>query len=95
MKKYFFITLASLPLFCEAQSVRRDTIQGVVVYTGHSNLRYIANGNYHTYTVAATEIKTDTGVISIHTEYGYLDLKKNYQFIPMNKLQPAHLKSKP
>ncbi len=94
MKKYTFLLLA-LPAFCFAQSGKRDTIKGVVVYTGHSNLRNLPQGNYHTYTLEATEIRTDTGVISIQTETGYIDLKRNYQFIPMNKLQPARLKGKP
>ncbi len=94
MIKYTFLLLA-FPALCFAQSAKRDTIKGVVVYTGHSNLRNLPQGNYHTYTVEATEIRTDTGVISIQTEGGYLDLKKDYRFIPMNRVQPARLKSKP
>jgi hypothetical protein len=94
MTKYI-ILLAALPLTSVAQSAKRDTIKGVVVYTGHSNLRNLPQGNYHTYTVEATEIRTDTGVISIQTEGGYLDLKKDYRFIPMNRVQSARLKSKP
>lgn len=79
-----------------AETIKKaDTVQGVVVYTGYADFDHIAKGDYHTYTVRAIEIKTDTTVISIHTELGYIDLKKNYEFIPMNKLQPAKLKSKP
>jgi hypothetical protein len=74
---------------------KTDTVEGVVVYTGHSDLRYIAKGNFHTYTVGATEVISDTGVVSIRTEFGYLDLKRNYVFYPLNKVQPARLKKKP
>ncbi len=99
--KYTILLLLLLPFVSSAQTAkrdtvaRRDTIEGVVVYTGHSNLRYIAKGNYHTYTCRATQIRTDTGIISIHTDLGYIDLKKNYQFIPLNNLQPAKLNRKP
>ena len=82
-------------LLSGAQTIKTDTIKGVVVYTGYSNLRFIAKGNFHTYTAEATEVKADTGVVYIKTEFGYLDLKKNYQFYPLNKVQPAHLKGKP
>ncbi len=95
MKKYFLIVLVFISCLSNAQSLKTDTIQGVVVYTGHSNLPYVGKGNYHTYTIEATEVRTDTGVIYIKTEFGYLDLKKNYQFFPMNKLQPAHLRKEP
>ena len=89
------IALMVLSFTGSAQTPKRDTIKGVVVYTGYSDVRYIAKGNYHTYTVEGTAIRTDTGIISILTEFGYIDLRKNYDFIPLNKLQPAHLKSKP
>lgn len=108
---FFVLFLLSAPLFADAQSantdsmstiktemtpaMKTDTIRGVVVYTGHANLRFIAKGNYHTYTAEATEVRCDTGIIYIKTEFGYLDLKRNYQFYPMNKVQPAHLKGKP
>ena len=95
MTRLFFFLLITLPVFCKAQKAKTDTVQGVVVYTAPSDLIHISKGNYHTYTVEATEIIADTGVVSIRTELGYLDLKKNYQFIPMNKLQPSRLKKKP
>jgi hypothetical protein len=98
MKKtiFFITTVAMLMSYISmGQKAKTDTIQGIVVYTAHSNIRFISQGDYHTYTVAATEIKTDTGVISIRTEDGYLDLKKNYSFVPIDKLQPAKLKSRP
>jgi hypothetical protein len=81
---------------CKAQTTAKpDTIRGVAIYTAPYNIGNMSNGVYHTLTVAATEIKTDTGIISIRTELGYLDLKKDYRFIPINKLQPSKLKSKP
>ncbi len=83
------------PCICYAQKAKTDTIPGVVIYTAPSDLIHISKGNYHTYSVEAVAIAADTGIISIHTELGYLDLKKNYQFIPMNKLQPSRLKKKP
>ncbi len=95
MKLYPFVLLALTPAICKAQSMKRDTISGVVVYTGHSDARHIAKGNFHTYTTAATAIRTDTGYISIRTEFGYIDLGKNYEFIPMGNLQPARLKRTP
>ena len=95
MKNCIFILLLPVSFLSGAQSMKTDTIKGVVVYTGQSNLRFIAKGNYHTYTTEATEIRSETGVISIKTEFGYLDLKKNYQFYPLNKIQLAHLKGKP
>ena len=94
--KYFLLAFIFLmPIACLAKPDSRDTIKGVVVFTGYANLRYIAKGNYHTYTMGATEIKTDTGVVSIKTEFGYIDLTKNYHFISLDKLQPARLKRKP
>jgi hypothetical protein len=94
MKRSFVFLVMMMPFLCIAQKAKTDTVQGVVVYTSHSDL-ILSRGNYHTYTVEATEVIADTGVVSIHTELGYLDLKKNYQFIPMNKLQPSRLKKKP
>ena len=95
MKNCQLLFLLLTAFASHAQSAKIDTIQGVVVYTGHANLRFIAKGNYHTYTAEAIEIRTDTGIISIKTEFGYLDLKRNYQFYPLSKVQPAHLKGKP
>ena len=93
--RIFFLLLLAIPFPGKSQNAKIDTVQVVVVYTAHSDIDRIVKGDYHTYTLKATEIKADTGIISIHTEFGYLDLKKNYEFIPMNKLQPARLKSKP
>jgi hypothetical protein len=95
MKSSILISLLLASWLSFAQTIKTDTIKGVVVYTGYSNLRFIAKGNFHTYTAEATEVKADTGVVYIKTEFGYLDLKKNYQFYPLNKVQPAHLKGKP
>ncbi len=90
------ILMAATTVTCHAQSTaKRDTIQGIAIYTAPYNFANMSNGIYHTHTVAATEIKTDTGIISIRTELGYLDLRKDYQFVPLSKLQPAKLKSKP
>ena len=93
MKKHLLVLLF-IPALCNAQKVKTDTIEGVVIYTAPSDIIHLSKG-YNTYTVKATEIKADTGVLSIRTELGYLDLKKNYQFIPLNKLQPVRLKQKP
>jgi hypothetical protein len=95
MRKYLFSFFILLPAVCNAQTKKTDTVKGVVIYSAPSNLRFISQGNYHTYTLEATLLRADTGIISIQTEYGYLDLTKNYEFIPMSKLQPARLKSKP
>ena len=99
------LILLLLPVLCTAQTAEKidsikaikktDTIQGVVVYTGYADLDHLAKGDFHTYTVRATGIKADGNIISIHTDLGYIDLKKNYEFIPINKLQSARLKSKP
>lgn len=94
MKHLIIYLLALTPALCQAQTPKLDTIKGVVVYTAPSDLIHISKGDYHTYTVEAIEIKTDTGIVSIHTDLGYVDLKKNYQFIPMDKLQPARLRKK-
>ena len=110
MKGIYLLLSVFVSFACHAQDVKTDTIskaiadttlkakvdtiQGVVVYTAASDLIHISKGDYHTYTVEAVALKTDTGFISIRTELGYLDLKKNYQFIPMNKLQPSRLKKK-
>lgn len=75
--------------------VKADTILGVAVYTAPTHALHIFRNNFHTYTEEAKLIKTDTGIIGIKTQYGYLDLSKNYQFIPLNKLQPVKLKGKP
>lgn len=93
MKIAILLILVATTVICKAQSTaKRDTIQGIAIYSAPYNL---SNGIYHTHTVAATAIKTDTGIISIRTELGYLDLRKDYQFVPLNKLQPSKLKSKP
>lgn len=102
MKYIPLVSLLALPAIGQAQAAKKDsvvykmdTLEGVVVYVGYSDLRYIAKGNFHQYTVGATEVKCDTGIVSIRTEFGYLDLKKNYLFYPMDKVQPARLKRKP
>jgi hypothetical protein len=87
--------LALLPFTVGAQSAKTDTVDGVVIYTARTDLAHITGGDFHTYTIRATEIKTDTGIISIRTQFGYIDLRKQYQFIPMSNLQPARLKNKP
>ena len=92
MKRLSYLLLLFIATVSYAQSSKPDTVQGVVVYTGYADLRFVAKGDFHTYTVRATQVKSDTGIIYVKTEFGYLDLKKNYQFIPMNKLQPAHLR---
>jgi hypothetical protein len=78
-----------------ANKPKTDTVKGVVIYTAPTHAVHIFKNNYHTYTEEAKLIKTDTGIIGIKTQFGYLDLKKNYQFIPLDQLQPAQLKSKP
>ena len=89
MKIAILLILVATTVICKAQSTaKRDTIQGIAIYSAPYNL---SNGIYHTHTA----IKTDTGIISIRTELGYLDLRKDYQFVPLNKLQPSKLKSKP
>lgn len=90
-----FVSLFCWSYTCKGQTAKTDTIKGVVIYTAPSDLVHISKGDYHTYTVEAIQIKTDTGIIAIRTEFGFLDLDKNYQFIPKNKLQPKRLKSKP
>lgn len=95
MKRSILPLLLFLSLVSLGQKPKTDTILGVVVYTAPADLIHISKGNYHTYTVEATEVVADTGVISIRTDLGYIDLRRNYQFIPMNKLQPARLKKKP
>jgi hypothetical protein len=95
MTKAILLFLLLIPVLAYSQAAKTDTIEGVVTYVAPSDLIHISKGDYYTYTVRATEVRSDTGVISIHTNLGYLDLRKNYQFIPMNKLQPARLKQKP
>lgn len=95
MKITFVILCMSISMAVQAQTAKTDTVEGVVIYSARSDLAHITGGEYHTFTVKATEIKADTGIISIRTQFGYIDLKRHYQFIPMDKLQPAKLKSKP
>ncbi len=88
-------------IFCFGQKAKpkyipkNDTIAGVVIYTAESDVLNISKYKYQTYTVPATEIMSDTGVISIHTATGYIDLKKNYEFVPFRNLQPKRLRRNP
>ncbi len=106
-RKYATIASLIFSLNVSAQSIQTDssasaivkpkidTVKGVVIYTAPTHAVHIFKNNYHTYTEEAQMIKTDTGIIGIKTQFGYLDLKKNYQFTTLDKLQPVKLKGKP
>ena len=87
MKRVLFITAIALTatITCKAQA-KTDTVKGFVFYYGGD-----LNGCNVTQKLA-TEVsyKDENGVkqvIYIKTEQGYINLEKNYEFLPMSKMQ--------
>lgn len=79
------VILLSAAITCKAQA-KADTVKGFVFYYGSD-----FNGCNVTQK-PATEVsyKDENGVkqiIYIKTEQGYINLEKNYEFLPYSKLQ--------